>query len=66
MLQNQEWESFTGRLWKEECNVRDFIQNNYTQYDGDRVSLQPQQMLLTSFGISFRHFRRLREITVEF
>ena len=39
MLQNQEWESFTGRLWKEECNVRDFIQNNYTQYDGDESFL---------------------------
>ena len=36
MLQNQEWESFTGRLWKEECNVRDFIQNNYTPYDWRR------------------------------
>ena len=39
MLQNQEWESFTGRLWKEECNVRDFIQNNYTPYDGDESFL---------------------------
>ena len=39
MLQNQEWESFTGRLWKEECNVRDFIQNNYTQYNGDESFL---------------------------
>ena len=40
MLQNQEWESFTGRLWKEECNVRDFIQNNYTQYNGDESFLE--------------------------
>ena len=40
MLQNQEWESFTGRLWKEECNVRDFIQNNYTPYDGDETFLE--------------------------
>ena len=39
MLQNQEWESFTGRLWKEECNVRDFIQNNYTMYNGDESFL---------------------------
>ena len=39
MLQNQEWDSFTGRLWKEECNVRDFIQNNYTMYDGDESFL---------------------------
>ena len=39
MLQNQEWDSFTGRLWKEECNVRDFIQNNYTMYNGDESFL---------------------------
>ena len=40
MLQNQEWESFKGRLWKEECNVRDFIQNNFTQYNGDESFLE--------------------------
>jgi formate C-acetyltransferase len=26
---------FKGNIWKEEINVRDFIQNNYTPYDGD-------------------------------
>ena len=26
-------------MWKEEVNVRDFIQNNYTQYDGDEEFL---------------------------
>ena len=31
-----QWEGFGGHLWKEEVNVRDFIQHNYTQYDGDR------------------------------
>lgn len=35
MLEKKEWDTFKGRLWKEECNVRDFIQNNYTQYSGD-------------------------------
>lgn len=35
MLQNKEWNGFAGRLWKEECNVRDFIQRNYQNYDGD-------------------------------
>ncbi|MGN1116602.1 MAG: pyruvate formate lyase family protein, partial [Candidatus Ornithomonoglobus sp.] len=29
------WQGFEGRLWKDEINVRDFIQNNYTQYEGD-------------------------------
>ena len=29
-----------GRLWKEEINVRDFIQNNYKPYDGDESFLE--------------------------
>ena len=29
------WIGFKGRIWKEEVNVRDFIQNNYHPYDGD-------------------------------
>ena len=35
------WEGFTGRIWKEEVNVRDFIQNNYKPYDGDESFLAP-------------------------
>ena len=34
-----QWEGFSGHLWKEEVNVRDFIQHNYTQYDGDESFL---------------------------
>lgn len=39
MNERKEWEGFTGRLWKEEINVRDFIQNNYKPYDGDESFL---------------------------
>ena len=35
------WRGFTGRRWKEEINVREFIQNNYTMYDGDESFLEP-------------------------
>ena len=35
MTQREEWNGFEGRSWKEEVNVRDFIQNNYTAYEGD-------------------------------
>ena len=35
MKQFEEWEGFKGRMWKEEINTRDFIQENYTPYDGD-------------------------------
>ena len=34
-----QWEGFKGHLWQEEVNVRDFIQHNYTQYDGDESFL---------------------------
>ncbi|MBR4207733.1 MAG: formate C-acetyltransferase [Lachnospiraceae bacterium] len=40
MLDNPEWEGFTGRLWKEECNVREFITYNYTPYTGDESFLE--------------------------
>ena len=35
MAQFEAWAGFKGKLWKEEVNTRDFIQNNYTPYDGD-------------------------------
>ena len=40
MLKNDAWNGFEGRIWKLECNVRDFIQNNYTSYDGDESFLR--------------------------
>lgn len=33
------WRGFLGSRWTDEVNVRDFIQNNYTQYDGDESFL---------------------------
>ena len=29
------WNDFAGEQWKSEINVRDFIQSNYTPYEGD-------------------------------
>jgi len=34
------WRNFKGNKWTEDIDVRDFIQNNYTQYDGDESFLQ--------------------------
>ena len=31
----EEWTGFVGGAWQKEVNVRDFIQKNYTPYDGD-------------------------------
>lgn len=40
MIQKEQWDDFKGRIWKEEVNTRDFIQNNYTPYAGDASFLQ--------------------------
>ena len=34
-----EWRNFRGTHWTQDVNVRDFIQNNYTPYDGDESFL---------------------------
>ena len=36
----EQWGGFEGRIWKEEINVRDFIQKNYTPYEGDESFLE--------------------------
>ncbi len=35
MAQFEAWAGFKGKRWQTEVNTRDFIQNNYTPYDGD-------------------------------
>ena len=35
----EQWNGFEGRIWKEEINVREFIQKNYKPYDGDEKFL---------------------------
>ena len=34
-----EWRSFRSGVWEREINVRNFIQKNYTPYDGDESFL---------------------------
>lgn len=34
------WEGFKGNQWKESVDVRNFIQSNYTPYDGDESFLE--------------------------
>ncbi len=40
MTEKTAWKGFKGRLWQEDVNVRDFIQNNYTPYEGDEAFLE--------------------------
>lgn len=35
----REWYTFTEGVWQKEINVRDFIQRNYTPYEGDEAFL---------------------------
>lgn len=39
MINFDQWNGFEGRIWKEEINVRDFIQKNYEPYDGNEEFL---------------------------
>lgn len=40
-MQYEGWEGFIGGKWSENINVRDFIQRNYTPYEGDEGFLAP-------------------------
>ncbi len=40
MSQREEWRGFTDGHWNDDVNVRDFIQKNYTPYDGDESFLE--------------------------
>ncbi len=34
-MKHENWNGFKKGVWQDEINVRDFIQNNYTPYEGD-------------------------------
>ncbi len=52
MTKREEWNGFDGGiLWRDEVNVRDFIQTNYTPYDGDKSFLEkPTEATNTLWG----------------
>jgi len=62
MVQMDQWNGFKGRLWKEEINVRDFIQNNYSHMTEMKVSWKAQQRQQISFGADYRSYRRKKEL----
>lgn len=66
MKQFEEWEGFKGRMWKEEINTRDFIQKNYTPYDGDASFLAgPTEATDKLWGI-LQDFRKKNVQKAEF
>ena len=38
-MEHKNWNGFKGETWKNEINVRDFIQSNYKEYTGDESFL---------------------------
>ena len=59
MLTNQQWNGFVGTLWREEINLRDFIQHNYTQYDGN------ESFLADSTAATSKLWDKLQELQKE-
>ena len=56
------WREFASGVWQEEINVRDFIQRNYTPYDGDGSFLSgPTARTLALRGKMDELFRREHE-----
>ena len=47
------WTNFNGGNWENEINVRDFIQKNYTPYDGDGAFLAPATARTTALREKF-------------
>ena len=40
MANFEQWAGFKGRKWTHSVDVRDFIQENYTPYEGDEAFLE--------------------------
>ena len=47
------WNNFNGGDWETGINVRDFIQKNYTPYDGDSAFLAPATARTTALREKF-------------
>ena len=39
-MEHKNWNNFIGTTWKNQIDVRDFIQNNYTEYVGNASFLE--------------------------
>jgi formate C-acetyltransferase len=57
--QTSAWDGFTEGLWQNEINVRDFIQQNYTPYDGD------ESFLASATDRTKKIWKQLNELFVE-
>ncbi len=62
MSQQEAWAGFVGGNWEHEIDVRDFIQKNYTPYDGDESFLAgPTEATTKLWGEVMDLFQKERE-----
>ena len=59
-FENECWDHFKGETWKREINVREFIQSNYTPYEGD------DSFLVVSSEKTRKVWNKLTEIVEEY
>ena len=52
-MEFEQWKDFKKGDWQSEINVRDFIQHNYTPYEGNESFLLVQQKKQKNFGMKF-------------
>jgi formate C-acetyltransferase len=57
----EEWTNFAGGKWESDIDVRDFIQRNYTPYDGDQSFLEGPTEATDKLWASSRNSRRKKE-----
>lgn len=59
--------TFKDGLWSKEINVRDFVSNNITPYEGDASFLQgPTERTKAVWNNCLKAFSKKRETTMEF
>ncbi len=58
MANFEQWAGFKGRKWTHSVDVRSFIQENYTPYEGDESFLEGPTEATDNCGEDFRNFRK--------
>ncbi len=58
MAHFEQWAGFKGKEWVNSVDVRSFIQENYTPYEGDESFLEGPTEATEICGVNFRNFRK--------
>ena len=66
MANFEQWAGFKGRKWTHSVDVRDFIQENYTPYEGDESFLEGPTEATDKLWGDCRSFRKKKELRAEF